>query len=671
MTERPFNGDQEAIFKQFEERVVDDLSGTPKVIEFFTKHPTAARIAAGVGVGLTLTGGMPVAAAENPSAIIYEQPGDINQKYDDALNRVLAMANSETSTSKEVVQSPLATKLLIQTGSPYCEVTNSITGDVGVLKKTDSSVSMVNGRNMVPIRWAEYLGYEVAWNGTTKTATITNDEKKVSLTLGSKIMTVEETGKETKKVTMDVATQTDKNGRTVIPIGYFGKDAMGVDVQWDGKTKTIGVNYTTDEFAKVVKTEVLNKELKYQALQYVCGGEFMNASEFVNPLEKLSVGATVVYSSEKNKATEKKDVLQYQSKIKKGDTVYCVGGKSYLVRPVAEHLVTEKDEKFYQLSDMKEVKFPTGEYFPSIRVDYKKGNLVATDLMRVTYDYSSSSKKFVEKSSYELLGNPSQRIRKSLNKFLTARDETYDKSTGTRVYLKNPLSLDEKEVKEYCNTGSDEKCKSFKVINYSNGDPALFVAMSEQSGVGEKTLTSINEAVNRFNEIDPEILHLICDRNGMDCVAFDKLGFNQGALVNKPYWAATYNNYSFGGIVFLNKNWIGFTDPSSNDGYRRIIAAENLFVESRGLRFRQHMLETGGLSPMDDILSNKPGIVNEEADKYRFFIKNIGPWLTEKKLTRLEYNEWFCGSENMIVTYDPSYQRTWTQLNESNFIPEK
>ena len=250
------------------------------------------------------------------------------------------------------VQSPAVHKMIIQTNSPYCELTDSVRGDVNVPKKLDCAVTLVNGKNMVPVEMAEEMGYTYSLNTKTKTITLTNNERKVVLTNGSKTIKVTENGKTT-SVNMDTVMMLDKNKDYSISISGFGK-AVDATTQWDSATKTIGVNYTKTEFAKVEKNTLTTNELKYKALQNIAGGEFMNAEDFNNPVEKLSIGATVVYSSEKNKAAEKKIVAKYQSKLTKNDVVYCLGGKAYLVR-TQQNTANDTVDCVYKLDTFKSV----------------------------------------------------------------------------------------------------------------------------------------------------------------------------------------------------------------------------------------------------------------------------------------------------------------------------
>ncbi|MBQ9518896.1 MAG: copper amine oxidase N-terminal domain-containing protein [Firmicutes bacterium] len=96
----------------------------------------------------------------------------------------------------------------------------------------DAQAVIVDSRTLVPVRGVfEKLGYEVEWDGETKTATLTG-EKTVVIQSGSETFTVD--GEE---VTPEVPQQIIE-GRFMLPLRAVG-EAIGADVDWDGETKTV------------------------------------------------------------------------------------------------------------------------------------------------------------------------------------------------------------------------------------------------------------------------------------------------------------------------------------------------------------------------------------------------------------------------------------------------
>jgi hypothetical protein len=103
---------------------------------------------------------------------------------------------------------------------------------------------IVDGRTMVPVRGVfEYMGYSVDWNSDTKTATLTNSKKNITivLTSGNTFFTVN--GEE---VTPDVPQQII-NDRFMLPLRAVG-EAVNAKVSWNEDTKTATLNEQNNYF---------------------------------------------------------------------------------------------------------------------------------------------------------------------------------------------------------------------------------------------------------------------------------------------------------------------------------------------------------------------------------------------------------------------------------------
>jgi len=102
----------------------------------------------------------------------------------------------------------------------------------------DVPAQMIDGRTMVPLRAIfEALGADVDWNEATRTITATKDDTTVILTLGSTTPTVNG-----QTVTIDVPAAS-VGGRTLVPLRFVA-ESFGVEVNWDGATRTVTI--TTD-----------------------------------------------------------------------------------------------------------------------------------------------------------------------------------------------------------------------------------------------------------------------------------------------------------------------------------------------------------------------------------------------------------------------------------------
>ncbi len=90
-----------------------------------------------------------------------------------------------------------------------------------------------DGRTLAPIRAIlEALGMTVSWDGATQTATAVKADITISVTINSNIAIVNGEQK-----MLDVPAEIT-NGRTFVPVRFFG-EALGMNVDWDGYTKTV------------------------------------------------------------------------------------------------------------------------------------------------------------------------------------------------------------------------------------------------------------------------------------------------------------------------------------------------------------------------------------------------------------------------------------------------
>lgn len=103
---------------------------------------------------------------------------------------------------------------------------------------------IVDGRTLVPVRGVfEYMGYDVEWDNSTKTATLTNEKKNsvITLTNGESSFKVND-----KTITPDVPQQI-VDGRFMLPLRAVG-EAVDAKVGWNQDTKTATINENNNFF---------------------------------------------------------------------------------------------------------------------------------------------------------------------------------------------------------------------------------------------------------------------------------------------------------------------------------------------------------------------------------------------------------------------------------------
>ncbi|ERN52056.1 copper amine oxidase N-terminal domain-containing protein [Alkalihalophilus marmarensis] len=108
-------------------------------------------------------------------------------------------------------------------------------------EKLDVAAKAKEGRTLVPVRGVfEKLGLHVNWDHQKKTAYISNDESKVSLTLGNKVAVVNG-----KNVHIDVPVTAEEN-RLYIPLRFVAEQ-FHFTVDWNASTKTVQLTSTSTE----------------------------------------------------------------------------------------------------------------------------------------------------------------------------------------------------------------------------------------------------------------------------------------------------------------------------------------------------------------------------------------------------------------------------------------
>lgn len=111
------------------------------------------------------------------------------------------------------------------------------------------------GRTLIPLRGVfEKLGYEISWDGETKTAVFKKEDTEVKVTVNLKELEVNGI-----KVPIDVPAQII-NGTMMLPLRAVG-EATGLEVNWDSENKTVSLvsnisnTETTTEETTVKTTE--------------------------------------------------------------------------------------------------------------------------------------------------------------------------------------------------------------------------------------------------------------------------------------------------------------------------------------------------------------------------------------------------------------------------------
>lgn len=150
----------------------------------------------------------------------------------------------ETTTSGVIREQTVATQIQEQTvaakPSVIQEPVVSSKGDIKVLFNGkpiafDQAPIIENDRTLVPMRAVfEALGTEVNWDGKNRRVTAKGGDTTVTMTIGSKTMSIN-----SHALSLDVAPKI-VNSRTLVPLRAVS-EAFKADVKWDGATKTVTI----------------------------------------------------------------------------------------------------------------------------------------------------------------------------------------------------------------------------------------------------------------------------------------------------------------------------------------------------------------------------------------------------------------------------------------------
>ena len=117
---------------------------------------------------------------------------------------------------------------------------------------------IVEGRTLIPLRGVfEKLGYEITWDAQSKTAVFVKEGTEVKVTVNADSFTVN--GEEN---VLDVPAQII-NGSMMLPLRAVG-EAAGLDVSWDGESKTVSLFTDGAESTTEITTEITTESVTEQ-----------------------------------------------------------------------------------------------------------------------------------------------------------------------------------------------------------------------------------------------------------------------------------------------------------------------------------------------------------------------------------------------------------------------
>lgn len=151
----------------------------------------------------------------------------VSLTVEEAYNKNIEAVSLKAENGVITVGTPAATTVELKMTLGKTEYTLN-----GATKTMDVAPIIRNSRTMLPVRYvAEALGAEIAWDGTTSTATLKTADTEIKITVGAATATVNG-----QAVTLDSPAFIE-NDRTYMPVRFVA-ETLGGTVAWDGATST-------------------------------------------------------------------------------------------------------------------------------------------------------------------------------------------------------------------------------------------------------------------------------------------------------------------------------------------------------------------------------------------------------------------------------------------------
>ncbi len=139
----------------------------------------------------------------------------------------------------------------------------------------DVEAFIENSRTLIPVVLLNQMGYKTEWNEKKQTVTITNEEKKIVLTIGSNLAMVDGLA-----VKMDVKAKI-LNSRTFVPIRFISEN-FGYNVEWDNDTRSVLITQEEKKNTDVMITNLFtSRDGDVFSLKLEADSEIKDVSEMV------------------------------------------------------------------------------------------------------------------------------------------------------------------------------------------------------------------------------------------------------------------------------------------------------------------------------------------------------------------------------------------------------
>ncbi len=263
-----------------------------------------------------------------------------------------------------------------------------------------------SSRTQVPIRFiSNELGYNVEWDSETKGISISNEDIKIHLQVGSGKAFI---NGEEKLLDNKVFI---KNSRTYVPLRFIA-EGFNESVSWDEETKTAIVGDGFDNKEYYLRKYYLNEQIICKTLvNYIDMKEKTDEKEEnINSFEILPDDSAIKIGEELNRditailVKNWKDSLNGLKVCTTEETEYL--GKVFFSMTQEQGRVTNKQKDKTYRKGREKYSYLLSVYYPSFTYDVSSENLYKKDILEFIEKEKSNEevRKILEASEYE---NPS------------------------------------------------------------------------------------------------------------------------------------------------------------------------------------------------------------------------------------------------------------------------
>ncbi len=326
------------------------------------------------------------------------------------------------------------------------------------------------GRTLIPLRGVfEQLGYEISWDGDTKTAEFSNGTTVIAITANSGTFTVND-----RAVDLDVPASII-NGSMMLPLRAVG-EAAGLEVEWNSDTKTVNLSSSSADEETTEETTGAAAEEAEETTEEATEPETETAAEVIE--DDISEA----------------DLTKLKNCVNSESTLYSIDALSYLLDETVDYA-------YYKINGALEYSYSVSELVEVFddAITECKGYKTAANNLKTLTDDQNTVKKFVAYVDLQIEG-----LQFFYDLFCSVKY-----SSASEKSIQSKIDTLEKNISESIDDFSDafdslaDKCNEVVSIEKYNAEVSDNITDSQKKGmesyrkeIGEYVTEQINTIKN-------------------------------------------------------------------------------------------------------------------------------------------------------------------------------